>query len=181
MRLTNSATHYGLVSKLLHWVIALSIIGLIWLGWYMVDLTYFDKWYNQSLAFHKAHGMLVLGLALVLFIWKIVSPSPAEVASMPSWQRVAAHAMHHILMLLMVAIPVSGYLISTSAGKPVSFFGLFDVPALFDKNEEVRDFAIDLHFYIAYGIGFLVLGHAGAAIKHQLIDRDGTLARMIWR
>lgn len=181
MRLTNSATHYGLASKLFHWVIALSIIGLIWLGWYMVDLTYFDKWYNQSLALHKALGMLVLGLALGLFVWKIVSPSPAAVASIPSWQRFAAHAMHHVLLLLMVAIPVSGYLISTSAGKPVSIFGLIDVPALFAKNDEVRDFAIELHFYIGYGIGILALGHAGAAIKHQLIDRDGTLARMIWR
>lgn len=181
MRLTNSATHYGLVSKLLHWVIALLIIGLIWLGWYMVDLTYFDKWYNQSLTLHKAFGMLVLGFAAGLFVWKLVSPSPAAVANIPRWQQLAAHAMHHVLMLLMVAIPVSGYLISTSAGKPVPFFGLFDVPALFDKNDEVRDFAIELHFYIAYGIGFLVLGHAGAAIKHQLIDRDGTLARMIWR
>ena len=75
MRLLNSAAHYGLVSKLLHWVIALSMIGLIWLGWYMVDLTYFDKWYNQSLSLHKALGMLVLGLALVLFVWKIVSPA----------------------------------------------------------------------------------------------------------
>ena len=63
----------------------------------------------------------------------------------------------------------------------MSIFGLFDLPALFEKNDEVRDFAIELHFYIAYGIGFLVLGHAGAATKHQLIDRDGTLARMIWR
>jgi len=165
----------------LHWVIALSIIGLIWLGWYMVDLTYFDKWYNQSLALHKANGMLILALALVLFVWKALSPSPAALSSIPAWQRFAAHAMHHVLMLLMVAIPVSGYLISTSAGKSVSFFGLFDVPALFEKNDDVRDFAIDLHFYIAYGIGVLVLGHAGAAIKHQLIDRDGTLARVLWR
>ena len=181
MRLTNSATHYGLVSKLFHWVIALTIIGLIWLGWYMVDLTYFDKWYNQSLALHKAFGMLVLGLAIGLFLWKVISPSPPAAASIPAWQRVAASLMHYVLMVLMVLIPLSGYLISTSAGKPVIFFGLIEIPALFEKNDEVRDIAIELHFYVAYGIGVLVLGHAGAAIKHQLIDRDGTLARMIWR
>jgi len=181
MRVTNSATHYGLVSKLFHWVIAFSIIGLIWLGWYMVDLTYFDKWYNQSLSLHKALGMLVLGLALALYLWKILSPSPHAIASAAPWQRIAASIMHHVLLVLMVVIPATGYAISTSAGKPVPFFGWFDIPAVFEKNEELRDLAIDLHFYLAYGIGVLVVGHAGAAIKHQLLDRDGTLARMIWR
>lgn len=181
MRFKNSPDRYGLVGKLLHWTIALSIIGLVWLGWYMVDLTYFDKWYNQSLALHKAFGMLALGLAFAYFGWKIYSPSPAPVATGAAWQRGAATAMHAVLMVLMVVIPVSGYLISTSAGKPVSFFGWFDVPALVGKDEKLRDLAITAHFYLAYGIGVLVLVHAGAAIKHQLIDRDGTLARMLWR
>jgi len=181
MRFTNSVSNYGLVSKLLHWGIALSIIGLIWLGWYMVDLTYFDKWYNQSLALHKALGMLVLGLVLILYVWKIISSSPSFAASVPAWQRIAATMMHYVLMFLMIVIPLSGYLVSTSAGKPVSFFGLFDVPPMFEKDDATRDLVIVLHFYLAYGVGVLVLGHAGAAIKHQLIDRDGTLARMIWR
>tara|TARA_B100001123_G_scaffold188190_1_gene215090 strand:+ start:476 stop:919 length:444 start_codon:yes stop_codon:yes gene_type:complete len=146
----------------------------------MVDLTYFDKWYNQSLAIHKALGLMVLGLVVVLFFWKIISPSPNLVASIPLVQRFAARGMHHLLMLVMTVISISGYLISTAAGKPVSFFGLFDVPALFVAHDAVRDCAIMIHFYTAYGIGFLVLAHAGAAIKHQLIDRDGALARMTW-
>ena len=181
MRFKNSATHYGLVSKFLHWVIALSILGLIGLGWYMVDLTYFDQWYNQSLALHKAIGMVVLGLALVFFGWKLVSPSPPHQALGAVWQQRAATAMHIILMILMVVIPATGYLISTSAGKPITLFGLMDIPALFEKNKDLRDLAINLHFYLGYGMGLLALGHAGAAIKHQLIDRDGTLARMMWR
>ena len=181
MRFTNSVSNYGLVSKLLHWGIALSIIGLIWLGWYMVDLTYFDKWYNQSLALHKGLGMLVLGLVLILYVWKIISLSPSFAASVPAWQRTAATMMHYVLMFLMLVIPLSGYLVSTSAGKPVSFFGFFDVPPMFEKDDATRDLVIVLHFYLAYGVGVLVLGHAGAAIKHQMIDRDGTLARMIWR
>jgi cytochrome b561 len=181
MRIKNSAAHYGLVSKLFHWVIALSIGGLIWLGWYMVDLTYFDKWYNQSLALHKAFGVLVLGVAFASFGWKVYSRSPAPAAINVAWQRVAANAMHTALMMLMVLIPVSGYLISTSAGKPVSLFGVVGIPALFEKDDDLRDLAVSAHFYLAYGIGFLIIGHAGAAIKHQFIDRDGTLGRMIWR
>ncbi|HCU88973.1 MAG TPA: cytochrome B, partial [Gammaproteobacteria bacterium] len=119
MRIVNSETRYGLVSKVLHWVIAFAVIGLICLGWYMVDLTYFDKWYNQSLAIHKALGLMVLGLVVVLFFWKIISPSPNLVASIPLVQRFAARGMHHLLMLVMTVISISGYLISTAAGKPV--------------------------------------------------------------
>ncbi|MDP7453532.1 MAG: cytochrome b/b6 domain-containing protein, partial [Arenicellales bacterium] len=69
----------------------------------------------------------------------------------------------------------------TSAGKPVSLFGVVGIPALFEKDDDLRDLAVSAHFYLAYGIGFLIIGHAGAAIKHQFIDRDGTLGRMIWR
>lgn len=181
MRFRNSNSHYGLISKLLHWTIAALILGLVWLGAYMVELSYFDKWYNQSLSLHKSFGLLVLALAGVYFAWKLVSPSPTGLTAAPRWQRLSARLVHAGLMLLMVAIPVSGYLISTSAGKPVAFFGLFDVPAPARNNREIRDLAITLHYYFAYGIVLLVVAHAGAAVKHQLFDKDGTLARMIWR
>lgn len=183
MRLRNSTEHYGLVSKILHWSIATLILGLVWLGAYMVELSYFDRWYNQSLSLHKSFGLLVFALAGGYFAWKIYSPSPGSpaTATAPRWQRVSARFVHACLMLLMVAIPVSGYLISTAAGKPVAFFDLFDVPAPARNNRGIRDFAIALHFYAAYGIVVVVIAHAGAAVKHQVFDKDGTLARMLWR
>jgi cytochrome b561 len=177
----NTQLQFGLVTKLLHWVIALAILFLLWLGWYMVELAYFDKWYNQSLALHKALGVLILALAPVLLTWKLISSSPESVSSVPACQRAAASIVHSVLISLMFLIPVSGYLISTSAGKPVSFFGLVELPAIVAKNTDLRDLAITAHFYLAYGIAALTLAHVGAALKHQLIDRDGTLARMIWR
>ena len=181
VRLGNTSTHYGLISKLLHWSIAVLILGLVALGAYMVELTYFDKWYNRSLSLHKSFGLLVFAIAGAYFCWKLVSPSPTGLTDAPRWQRLAARLMHGMLMLLMVAIPVSGYLISTAAGSPVGFFGLFDIPAPARNNREIRDLAIAVHYYLAYGIVLLVLMHAGAALKHQLIDKDGSLARMIWR
>ncbi len=181
MILRNTPTHYGLVSKLLHWTIAVLILGLVWLGSYMVELTYFDKWYNLSLALHKSLGLLVFALAGIYFCWKIVSPSPDGGATTPRWQRLSVRVMHAALMLLMVAIPLSGYLISTSAGQSIDFFGLFDVPAPARNNKGIRDPAIAAHYYCAYGVLLLVLGHAGAALKHQFFDKDGTLARMLWR
>ncbi|MGR9091753.1 MAG: cytochrome b [Gammaproteobacteria bacterium] len=170
-----------MVSKLLHWAIATLILGLVGLGAYMVELSYFDKWYNQSLSLHKSLGLLVFAIAGAYFCWKVFSPSPTGLTAAPRWQRLGARLMHGALMLLMLAIPVSGYLISTSAGNPVEFFGLFDVPAPGRNNRGIRDLAIAVHYYFAYGIVVLVLGHAGFALKHQLVDKDGALARMIWR
>ena len=96
------------------------MIGLIWLGWYMVDLTYYDRWYNDSLTAHKALGLLALALAVAALLWRTISRPPGYLASMRAWEVAAARTMHFVLYVMMLAIPVSGYLISTSAGDPVS-------------------------------------------------------------
>jgi cytochrome b561 len=181
VKFKNTSTNFGVVTKWLHWLIALMMLALVWLGWYMVDLTYYDRWYNQALSYHKAAGLLVLGLAAFWLGWRLVSPSPQALESSPAWVRRSATIMHGLLVLLMFVIPLTGYVISTSAGKPVSFFDWFNIPALFQINPEVRDAAIAAHYYMAYGLCVLVAGHAGAAFKHQFINRDGTLLRMLWR
>ncbi|MFT4562178.1 MAG: cytochrome b561 [Gammaproteobacteria bacterium] len=181
MNFKNTPTSFGVVTKLLHWLIGLTMLALVWLGWYMVDLTYFDKWYNQSLNYHKSAGMLVLGLATFWLGWRMLSPSPQALESSPLWVRRSASIMHGVLILLMFVIPLTGYVISASAGKPVSFFDWFNIPALLEIGPESRDFAIVAHYYMAYGLCVLVVGHAVAAFKHQFINRDGTLSRMLWR
>jgi cytochrome b561 len=181
MRIRNSTQSYGLLTKLLHWGTALLIIALIALGYYMVGLTYYDHWYHDSLQAHKALGMLVFVLGMLTLVWRWVSPSPPLHATLKVWERRAASAMHHTLFGLVFLIPVTGFLVSTSEGKAVEFFDYFDVPALLVLGPDWRDLAIKLHFYSAYATAGLVALHAAAAIKHQLLDRDGTLARMLWR
>ena len=177
----NTPDRFGVVSKLLHWAVALLIIGLIALGNYLVGLTYFDQWYNASLSWHKSLGMTALGLAIILLGWKLYSPSPPLPDSIGGLQRAAAVGMHGLLLVMMLLIPITGYVISTSAGKPISVFGWFDIPALLPENTTLRDWASELHAYLAYATAVLALGHAGAALKHHFIDRDDTLARMLWR
>jgi cytochrome b561 len=176
----NSAERYGLITKCLHWSVAVLIFALIVLGWYMVDLTYFDRWYNASLAWHKALGLLVLTLGVSLVSWKLISRSPPYPSSIPRWQQLAASAVHHVLLLMMILLPLTGYLISTSAGKAVDIFGWFVIPPVIEVDTALRDLAIKIHFWCAYGTGLLALAHAGAALKHQFIDRDGVLSRMGW-
>jgi len=181
MRIRNNTESFGLLTKFLHWATALLIIGLIVLGYYMVGLTYYDTWYHDSLQAHKALGMLVFVLGAATLVWRHVSPSPPLHDSLKRWERIAATAMHHTLFLLVFLLPVTGFLVSTSEGKAVEFFDWFEVPALVVVGEGLRDLAIAIHYYCAYGTAALVALHAAAAFKHQLIDRDGTLARMLWR
>lgn len=181
MQIKNSAETFGLVTRLLHWIIGLVIIFLIGLGWYMVGLTYYDKWYNSSLTWHKSLGLIVLGLALFKLGWQVYSPLPAAGAGLKPWEKTASRIMHGILLTVMVLIPFTGYLISSSDGKAVAVFDWFKIPALVGKNTEIRDLAITVHFYLAYGTAVLVAGHIGAALKHQFIDKDSTLTRMLWK
>ena len=177
--LMNSEDRYGLVARGFHWMVAVLVIGLLWLGWYMVDVGYYGRWYNTSLVWHKSLGMLALLTAGLQVCWSIGSRRPVPVTSMAAWERVGARLMRVVLFTLVVTVPVTGYIISTSAGAGISVFGWFEVPALLPGNEVMRDLAVDLHYYLAYIMLVLVLVHVAAALKHQLIDRDGVLRRMI--
>lgn len=181
MLFTNTRLQFGLFTRLLHWLIAILILGLIWLGWYMVDLTYYDKWYNASLHYHKSLGILALALAIAKLGWHVYTPAPGPLADLQPWEKTGARLMHYLLWGMMLLIPVSGYLISTSAGKPIQLFNWFAIPAIVDVDEELRELAIDVHFYLAYATLFLAAGHAGAALKHHFINRDDTLKRMLWK
>lgn len=167
------------MAKLLHWAIALLILGLIWLGWYMVGLGYYDPWAQDSLIAHRALGMIVLALALLKVLWLMVSPTPEPLPSQKPWEHKTSRLVHWLLFLSMFIIPVTGYVISTSEGAAVPMFHWFDLPALFGVSEFTRDLAIDIHYYVAYAILIAAVLHAGAAVKHQLVDRDGTLKRML--
>ncbi|WP_282607462.1 cytochrome b [Pelagibius sp. Alg239-R121] len=178
--LSNTANGYGLVSKLLHWLIACCIIGLIGLGWWMVGLSYYDTWYHRGLELHRAIGIVVLLMATVFVVWKILSPSPGLQNELKPWEKLGARVAHILLLAAMFVIPLSGYVISTSSESGFTFFDLFEIPAILPKSESSRDLAIAVHYYIAYGLVAVVAVHAGAAIKHQLIDKHGTLRRMLF-
>ena len=181
MLIKNTKARFGLVSKALHWTAAALMLGLIWLGWYMVDLTYYDKWYNASLHYHKSLGLLVLVLALAKIGWQWHTRAPAPLPSLKTWERVGAKLMHYVLWGMLLLLPITGYLISTSAGKPIQLFNWFELPPLVEVDEALRELAIAVHYYLAYAALLLIAAHAGAALKHHFINRDDTLKRMLWR
>jgi cytochrome b561 len=175
----NNGDCFGLVSISLHWLMALLMIGLFFLGWYMVDLNYTDPDYNLTYTVHKSLGILVFELAILQIGWRCYAKHPAPLGSHKSWEILAARIVHIILFSMIVLIPFSGYAISSAKGQAVGFFELYAIPAVLPEYEGMEDLAGEIHFYLAYVTACLVLLHMAAALKHQFIDKDGTLSRML--
>lgn len=179
MLIRNSDERYGLVSRILHWTLAVLMLGLVWLGWVLVGMGYYDPWYYTAETAHESLGMLVLALAAFKLVWMLPSPAPAPQPELKSWERGGSKLVHGLLFLSMFLLPLTGYLTSTSDGAAVPFFDWFEIPALVPVSDGLRDWSIDAHFYGAYSMLVLAILHAGAALKHQFIDGHGTLRRMI--
>ncbi len=174
----DSESRYGLVARALHWVVAFLIISLIPLGWYMVRLDYYDPWSHDALEIHKGLGMVVLLLASIMISSQITSRRTLTAVSRKQWEALAAKITHYLLYALMLVVPATGYIVSTSAGAGVSVFGLFEVPAILPKSVPLRDAAISVHYYFAYlGVGLIAL-HVAGALKHHFIEKDDTLRQM---
>lgn len=177
MQLKNRPNAYGLIAKLFHWVMALTILGLLVVGFIMSDMeTSPDKF--KLYGIHKAIGALVLGAALLRILWRFVNIVPKS-PEMPRWQKIAAHAAHYGLYVLMVAMPLSGWLMSSAAGFPVSVFGWFTLPDLIAPDKAMRELMGEVHETLAIAIIALVSLHALAALKHHFINKDNTLRRML--
>lgn len=179
IRNTNDA--YGLVSVLLHWGMALALVGLFATGLYMTDLTYYDSLYNILPWWHKGIGLLIFGLLLVRILWRLSNPKPQTPATHKPWEKTLASATHRSLYLLIFIICVSGYLMSTAKGKGVELFNWFEIPALRALSSDETDFAGEVHYYLAWALIVISAAHAAAALKHHFIDRDKTLSNIILR
>lgn len=179
MRWRNSGDHWGLVSIAFHWVTALAVIGLFGVGLYMVDLSYTDPLSNALPNWHRSVGLL-LGAALVLRLaWRFLSPPPRPLPNYRRSEHIMAVLMHWTLYILMIAIIVSGYLISSADGRGVSVFGWFKVPSVTGNVGNLEDMAGEWHFWLAWAVIVLSAMHALAALKHHFVDRDLTLRRML--
>jgi len=169
---------YTRTAMLLHWLIAVLILGLFGLGIYMAGLPLSPQ-KLKLYSYHKWAGLTVLSLALLRVLWRITHKPPPLPASQPQWQQLAAHAGHGLLYVLIFAAPFSGWLMSSALGFPVVWFGVLPLPDLIDKNKELGEVLKLVHRYLNYSFLAVVIGHALAAIKHQWLDKDGTLSRML--
>lgn len=181
MQLTNTHTTYGLIAVLLHWLVAVTVISLFLLGLWMVGLTYYDDWYRTAPAVHKAVGVMLFLIVALRLGWRARGPRPAPLASHSTLERRAAATAHVLLYVLLFAVMLSGYMISTADGRPIDVFGVFQVPALISDLPGQADIAGKVHLYLAVTLITIAGLHALAALKHHVLDRDTTLLRMLAR
>lgn len=179
---------YPLSMRLLHWVRAVLILGLIWSGWYMTRLPEstpmetFDLFYPN----HKQFGVLVWLLALVHLAirWRNRASLPQTPASLKPWEKMLSHFVHRAIIALTILVPLLGYSMSSSFtqsdGVPFFFFG--QLPELLPKNDEAFEVFGALHEYGAFILLGLIVLHVAGAVKHRLQDRGGeadVLPRML--
>jgi cytochrome b561 len=170
---------YTTTAIVLHWLIAVLIVGAFTLGLVMTDIPGFSPTKLRYFSWHKWAGVTVLLLAALRLLWRLKQRPPALPSAMPAWQRGAAHGLHHLLYLMMFAVPVSGYLYTLAAGVPVVYLGLFKLPVFFAKNPALAETLKPVHYWLNMLLAGLVGLHVLAALKHQLVDRDGTMRRML--
>ena len=168
---------YTGVAKTLHWLIFAMISGAFVIGFYMADLPLSPQ-KLQLVSWHKWNGVSIFMLVLLRLCWRLTHTPPPLPAGMPSWERRAAEASHRLLYLLILAMPLSGWLMSSAKGIQTVWFGLLPLPNLLQKNPPLGEALQEVHSTL----GFIILGfvalHVLAALKHHFIDRDDVLARM---
>lgn len=162
----------------LHWLVALLLVGAFCVGLYMHDLP-LSPMKLKIYSWHKWAGVTIFLLVTIRLAWRLGHRPPALPETMPRWQQVAAHGLHHALYLLMTVIPVSGWLMSSAKGFQTVWFGVLPLPDLVGKDEALGKLLETVHMGLNYLLLALVVAHVAAAVKHHLVDRDDVLARML--
>ena len=173
----NAPLRYTTPAVVLHWLVALLIFAGFPLGLYMVDLPLSpDK--LKLYSYHKWIGVTVLLLVAVRLAWRLTHTPPPLPAGIAAWQRHASAAVHGLLYVLMVAIPLSGWLMSSAKGFQTVWFGVLPLPDLLDKNRELGELLARVHKTLNFTLLALVVMHVGAALQHHFIERQPFLQRM---
>ncbi|MFC5743913.1 cytochrome b [Dyella tabacisoli] len=177
MSLRSNDRQWGSVAKFFHWLMALGILGVGIVGLLMTDMAPSMNKINVY-ALHKSAGLTILALFLLRLLWRLIDRRPPDEPA-PRWQHLAAHVTHGVLYVLIAAIPLSGWWFNSVHGYPLQWFKQFNMPALAEKNEAVEHLAGTVHEYLFWLLILVLVAHAGAALKHHVLDKDNVLRRML--
>ncbi len=176
--LRNTATTWGVVAQLLHWlVVAAILLQFVW-AW-RIDETESVRQEFALVNQHKSIGMTILALAALRLLWRLFSRQPSSPAVMAGWERTAAAVSHWTLYALIFAIPLSGWAYTSAAGYGAEFFSLIDIPDFVPASEELEARFRDTHEFLVRLLLAVTALHAGAALRHHFLLRDDVLKRMV--
>lgn len=176
------AARYSRTAIVLHWVLGLAILGLFGMGLYMTSLPFSParlKLYN----WHKWAGITLLALSVVRLLWRATHRPPALPANianaMPAWQQWAHHGTHHVMYALFFLVPLIGWAYSSAAGFPIVVFGVLPLPDFVPVDKALAELIKPFHELSAFALVGLAGLHIAAVLKHQLVDKDGLIGRML--
>jgi cytochrome b561 len=178
VRSVTRPSHYSASAKWLHWVIAIVVILMIPEGLSMKRLIDEGPTRERLYDLHEAVGAVVLIFMLVRLARRLAFGAPAPDETLPSWERRASLASQYAFYVLLIVMPVLGWIGTNAYGDPVSVFGLFTFPSLVEKDEAFSEQIFVWHLTVGLIIAALIVAHAGAALYHRFVKRDGVLARM---
>jgi cytochrome b561 len=181
IHIRNGERRYGAPAIALHWLMALLLSALVALGLYMTSLpdVGFDTWKIRLIIYHKQLGLLAFMLVALRLVWRIGNVLPQLLETIPDWQKVLARFVHLCFYALMLALPVTGWLMSSAAGIPVSALGLFALPDLVPYDDRLFHTLIAVHHYLGYALMICMAAHIGAAFVHHFLLKDSTLKTML--
>lgn len=174
----NTDIRYSSPAIALHWVIAVMLLGMVGLGFYMTGLS-LSPFKLKVFSWHKWAGVTVFLLVLIRIVWRLLNPPPALPAGMSKPMQCLAHAGHFALYVLMLGIPLSGWLMSSAMGFQTVWFGVLPLPDLVARNKELATVLQNAHFMLNMLMIVTVVGHVLAALHHQFGKKDGLLYRML--
>jgi cytochrome b561 len=176
--LRNSVDSWGAPAKFFHWVIAALIFAQIALGltaasWHLSPTKL------NLFVWHKSIGMLVLALVVVRLLWRLANRAPALSADMPLWERRAAQLSHFLLYLIMVAMPITGWIVNAASNVPFRIFWIVPLPAIVGPDKATADLAALAHFSLFVLLVAVLVAHIGAALRHHFVKHNDILMRML--
>jgi cytochrome b561 len=174
----NTAEYFGIVNISVHWLSALVIFGLFFLGLWMVDLDYYSHWYHRAPHLHKSFGLILIIITLFRIVWVSLNPKPVSLSQI-KWQKQLATFIHYNIYLLLFTLFISGYVVTTADGSSIYLFDWLSLPAIVTGNEALVEPLALIHQYGAYLLIALIALHVIGAFKHHFIEKNVTLMRML--
>ena len=174
--MTAHQARFSLVSRVLHWLMALMVLAMLFIGTGMAASV--SERYRFLIAIHRPLGLAVLILVAIRLVNRLINPPPPLPDSLPPLQRVAAKASHVLLYALMFIIPILGWGMLSAAPYPVVIYGSLRLPPILPQNPVLYSWLRELHGDFAYLLFAVFLAHLGAALMHGLIRRDGVFESM---
>jgi len=181
--LRNTGDSWGAPAKLFHWVMAALIFAQLTLG-LMAANWRLSPTKIELFFWHKSTGMLILALVALRLLWRLANPTPALPSGMPAWERAAARLSHGLLYVVMIALPVTGWIINSASNIPFRIFWLIPLPAIVAPDKSTADLVALVHRGLFVLLALVLVAHIGAALRHHFVKRNTVLVRMLpgtWR